>query len=395
MAWGDKVIVLSTLSNQLGSNPKHIEQSCKNYLTNPSPNHEFTLRNHLIPQYEKVFYSLISQPDGFLNLINFRADVIKASQESKGDGNLQLLNKNLKRILQEYFNVSNLNLERITWDKPASLLEKVIKYSEEVHPMNNWSNLKNRVGNGKRCYGFFHPSIPNDPVAFIEVALTKELSKYVAPLISKESDVIEREADTAIFYAIISTKDGLSGIDLGHSLITNVVSQLQAEFHGLKLFSTLSPVPGFKRWLDTSLNQYLSKSKFQESPILNEDEIKELESFSKKEAHAALKDLLTTDWFNSQQLSTLLQKPLTRLITHYLTQVKKHGFAYCSVANFHLRNGACLESVNWLADPSPKRISQSLGFMVNYKYDLAKLKENNEKYLLHHEIAKSPNIQNL
>jgi hypothetical protein len=283
-------------------------------------------------------------------------------------------------------------------------LEKIAKYSDSVHPMADWKMLKTRISQNRRCFGFFHPSMPLEPLVFIEVALTNEISSRIQPILQGVNEVSEQEANTAIFYAITSTQPGLSGVDLGHMLIEQVVDALRAELPHLQTFSTFSPIPTFKVWLDSQLSHAISGSKSFLSSIGVTEEL------SKKimQAHQntgkpavdstekALTEILANPtWAGSVTLHSAIQPTMEKLAAHYLANERKRDLAVDPVANFHLRNGAELHRICFLADTSAKRLDQSYGLMVNYLYRLDRLAENNEAYLTKGFIATSAMIDDL
>jgi hypothetical protein len=362
---------------------------------------ENNLRHAITPLYEKVFMNINSQLDGMKFLVDMRKDlldIVNVSKEAKSDAKLKGLSENLKNLLGQWFAIGFLQLERITWNQPAAILERIINYSSVVHPIGSWMDLKARLGQGRRCFAFFHPSMPGEPLVFIEVGLTHEISTKIEPLL-KASTIDEESATTAIFYAINSTQPGLSGIDLGHLLIKRVVFELQKELPNLKVFSTLSPIPGFASWLESKLAfEIQPENKFSEkSALLTETEVKSLQKLDKTTSSPVqiLADTLKSNWQNDAEKESVLQPILMRLCARYLAVEKKRSLAIDPVANFHLRNGAQLYQINWLADLSTKRMKQSYGLMVNYKYNLDELRQNNEDYLLRNTINTSSAVKSL
>lgn len=345
-------------------------------------------------------------------LIDMRADLLatikrattgaKTSVEQKTEiAQLKRLEASLADHLQHWFSVGFLELRLITWESPAALLEKIKAYSDSVHPVKDWNMLKNRLANNRRCFGFFHPSLPLEPLVFIEVALTSEISSKIAPILQGINTVPEADATTAIFYAITSTQPGLGGIDLGHMLIEQVVHALQQEFPKLNTFSTFSPVPTFKIWLDSKLAHAISTPS--ESSLLTPTEESDLKKVfltlnrgSAPNAALVLQQILAIEnWQENPALVAALQGPLTRLCAFYLAKERKRNLAVDPVANFHLRNGAQFHRVCWLADTSSKRLSQSCGLMVNYLYRLDRLVANNEAYLTNGQIATGEEVESL
>lgn len=316
-------------------------------------------------------------------------------------GRLKAVEQALRSKLQHLFSIGYLELERMTWSSPASLLEKIKAYSDSVHPMDGWDGMKKRLGANRRCFGLFHPSMPLEPLVFIEVALTKEISSKIRPILdATDANEPLDEPFCAIFYAITSTQPGLSGVDLGHMLIEQVVVALQKEFPSITTFSTFSPIPGFKVWFDSKLSMAdkADSGKIQ----LTEDESAAIsaaysEIFGEKSnesgVHLLAKLIDSKEWFSDDRVVKVVEKPLNKIIARYLAVEKKRGLALDPVANFHVRNGAQLHRLCFLADTSPKRLKQSYGFMVNYLYQIDRLVENNEKYLTDGVIPLSDQIQ--
>ncbi|XP_042520967.1 malonyl-CoA decarboxylase, mitochondrial isoform X2 [Macadamia integrifolia] len=362
---------------------------------------ERNLRHALQPMYEVLFERLNTHPGGLKFLTILRADLL-AMLAKENNASLRALDSYLKEKLVTWLSPAALELHRITWDDPASLLEKIVAY-EAVHPISNLIDLKRRLGVGRRCFGYLHPAIPGEPLVFIEVALLKDVAQKVQDVLHNDPSTPEFEAKCALFYSISSTQPGLSGINLGKFLIKRVVELLKRDMPYISTFATLSPVPGFLPWLLSKL-AYQSKlteagtedaahssagglvSTFREN-ILKPDEervLLELGGFGAgKYGMEVMLNLLTStkhEWVSSDTLSSVLQAPLMRLCARYLFQEKKRGKALDAVANFHLQNGAMVERLNWMADLSEKGLHQSGGIMVNYVYRLDKIEENAQSY---------------
>ncbi|KAH9095526.1 hypothetical protein LEN26_017806 [Aphanomyces euteiches] len=349
-----------------------------------------SLRESLVPLHELLFRHILSQMDGgMLFLVHLRADIRQVLNKMTSSDNrndvvvLRALDQHLQTFLAGWFSVGFLRLERVTYDhSPGALLEKIIRY-EAVHPVGTIIELKRRLGNARRCFAFFHPSIPDEPLVFVHVALVKELAGSME-YIKEETEHLEHEHDAkaAIFYSISSTQPGLQGVDLGNYLIKQVAKRLQHELPNIELFSTLSPIPGFTKWLyQSGFNQ------------LTEEEVACLKRLAPLQSSAAtpsdvLAELLSQpEWYLTDSIVEVVRPILMRLGAYYIYKEKKRGKAFCPVANFHLRNGAIFERLNWLGDVSPKGLKNSAGLMVNYKYELSQVEANNEKYLLENAIS--------
>jgi malonyl-CoA decarboxylase len=269
--------------------------------------------------------------------------------------------------------VAFLELRSISWDSPASLIEKLIKY-EAVHDIRSWSDLKNRLDSDRRCYGFFHPSLPNEPLIFVEVALLHEMADNIMPLLDEGAAPEDlQKATVAIFYSISNTQTGLRGVSFGDSLIKRVVETLRAEFPKLKTFATLSPIPGLRAWLSRHVEDMLQQLTDKERSALG----REL-SFEPPTATHVLGALEQPLLLSALSLKSHLRLFLTRCTAQYLGQEKQGGQVLDPVARFHLGNGARIERINWYADASSKGLKQSYGLMVNYLYDLKRIDKHRQ-----------------
>lgn len=306
---------------------------------------------------------------------------------------MRALDSYLKEKLTTWLSPANLELHNITWDDPASLLEKIVEY-EAVHPISNLLDLKRRLGVGRRCFGYLHPAIPGEPLIFIEVALMNNVAETIQEVLWDDPPIPEHEATCALFYSISSTQRGLSGINLGKFLIKRVIDVVKKDMPYISTFATLSPIPAYMQWLLSKLaSAEKSESTFREN-LLKPKEEKALldasEEFSSgKNGTEVMLYLLTStnyEWTNSDKLVSALRTPLLRLCARYLLKEKKRGKALDSVANFHLQNGAMIGRLNWMADRSQKGLLQSGGIMVNYIYRVENIEENAQTYYGEGEI---------
>jgi len=282
------------------------------------------------PPSQKLIRTLNLAPQGTQRLIAMRSDLLAAPKQTTG---LKALDRELEDAFSAWFNAGFLELKRIGWDSPAALLERIIRY-EAVHSIDGWDDLRRRVEPAdRRCYGFFHPQMEDDPLIFVEVALTSELPGAIGQVIAKDRAIIDpRGATTAIFYSISNCQEGLRGIPFGNYLIKRVVGLLQAELPQLKCFATLSPVPKFAKWL--------AEERGADAAVPGDEELR---------AQAA----------------------------RYLTTARSpSGQPLDPVARFHLGNGARLEAIHANADLSANGKRQSHGVMVNYVYDLDEIEAN-------------------
>jgi malonyl-CoA decarboxylase len=345
---------------------------------------EMELSKALIPPRVTLLKQFNSLPDGFKFLIDFRVELLLIRDK---DPCLEKLDADLRDLLSSWFDVGLLDLKEITWQSPASLLEKLIKY-EAVHEIQSWTDLKNRLDSDRMCYAFFHNKIPDDPLIFVEVALVNEISASIQELLDEEATTIKpEEADTAIFYSISNTQIGLEGINLGNFLIKRVVNELSNKFKGLKHFVTLSPIPDFREWLDPIFLEG-------DESFLFPAEIKIIQTLTNNQnAAKGLLDLLNSNWNENPGISKTLKPILMRLCAGYLIHEEKDEKAFDPVANFHLANGAHIERLNWLGDTSKKGMKQSAGIMANYHYKLSEIEKNHDLYMTESRINAAPDVK--
>ncbi|NWF45312.1 malonyl-CoA decarboxylase [Hydrogenophaga sp. D2P1] len=319
---------------------------------------EVLYRRATVSPRRRLLQRFSAHPDGIPFLVNLRAEM---QSLLKADKRLLALDVEMEYMFSTWFDVGFLELRRISWDSPASLVEKLIKY-EAVHDIRSWDDVKNRLDSDRRCYGFFHPRLPGEPLIFVEVALINEIAASITPLLDESAAPADLgRATTAIFYSISNTQAGLRGVSFGDSLIKRVVESLHEEFPRLKTFATLSPIPGLRGWLNKNAPAELLQA-WEAAPELAE----------KSAPRVALKQ-----W-----------------AARYLAQELKDGKPLDPVARFHLGNGARVERLNWAADPSAKGFKQSYGLMVNYLYDPKKL-DKNRAALAQSKIPVAPSIKDL
>lgn len=315
-------------------------------------------------------------------LVDLRADLLRLSRRDAG---LMPLAREMRGLLASWFDEGFLELRNIDWNAPAALLEKLIAY-EAVHEIRSWNDLKNRLDSDRRCFAFFHPAMPDEPLIFVEVALVDSMAGNVQNLLDETSPVTSaEEASTAIFYSISNAQAGLAGVSFGEFLIKRVVRELQAHYPKLKTFATLSPIPGFAAWLKDAC------AAGKASTVLPVAETLQLRAISgEDQADAALQNLLADGaWVMDARKSAAMRPALMRLAVHYLLNERSAGRAKDPVAHFHLSNGARAERLNWLGDQSAKGLAQSHGLMVNYLYRLNEVEKNYERYVAGHITASS------
>jgi malonyl-CoA decarboxylase len=328
-------------------------------------------------------------PEGVKFLVDRRAELIALAGDDPG---LRGLADDLRDLLANWFDIGFLELRRITWDSPATLLEKLMAY-EAVHEIRSWTDLKNRLEADRRCFAFFHPRMPDEPLIFVEVALVTGIAGNVHALLDEAAPVGNPQtADTAIFYSISNCQQGLVGISFGDFLIKRVVDALASELPRLKSFATLSPLPGFRAWLTAQAER---------GGLLLTGDARAVQALGtgldEDTADRILLYLLDRpDWHQDARIAAGLRDPLLRLGARYLTHAHApSGRALDPVANFHLSNGARVERLNWLGDVSAKGLAQSAGLMVNYLYRLGDIEANHEAYRDEGLVATSSAVRSL
>ncbi len=348
---------------------------------------EDALRRALVPPRVKLLTQFNVLPEGVKFLADLRSDLLSVMAD---DPHLRGLEGDLRELLESWFDVGFLDLRAINWDSPASLLEKLIAY-EAVHEIRSWDDLRNRLDSDRRLYALFHPRMPDEPLAFVEVALVKGMAGNIQALLDESVPPIDpREVDTAIFYSISNTQRGLTGISFGDYLIKRVVERFSKELPRLKTYATLSPVPGFRGWLERAPAELVAQA-FAGEEL---DGIRALGG-SEDAGVALLAVLARADWHRDPAVAVVLKRPLTRLCGRYFLETGKNGTPIDPVARFHLRNGARLERINWLADTSDKGLGQSAGLMVNYRYLPGDIEKNHEAYMEQGQVVMSAEVRGL
>ncbi len=381
---------LRLLALEFGPDRQALRAECKRYLETSDDDCgpiEESLRDLLITPRLKLLHQFNALPQGIKFLVDLRKDLIEFA---KTDAELATLDKEIKRLLATWFDIGLLEMRHIDWQSPAALLEKLVEY-EAVHEIHSWQDLRHRLHLDRRCYAFFHPNMPDEPLIFVEVALTNNLSDSIGSLLDESTpDLPPEKADTAIFYSISNAQQGLQGISFGNFLIKRVVETLKAEFPDIKTFSTLSPIPGFSRWLKGLDNAEVTR-------ILGEEGIQKLtEIAAEMGVPSKLTPLLEQpDWHQNSEFCEILQPLLERLLYHYFHTTRPDGQPIDPVERFHLGNGARIERANWLGDLSEKGLKQAHGFMVNYLYPIKDIDKNHEMYAKARKIIISSAVKGL
>jgi malonyl-CoA decarboxylase len=385
--------MLKMIALDFGPNPEAVAQAHAAYQeavgTDQQWNAEAQLRAAMRSQRLRILTQFNAIPQGVKFLVDLRADLLRFVAN---DPLLKPLDRELENRLSAWFDVGFLELRQITWEFPAALLERVIKY-EAVHAIHSWQDLKNRLDSDRRCYAFFHPRMPLEPLIFVETALTETLADNVQRLLDINAPLGDTsKADAAIFYSITNTQAGLRGVSFGNFLLKRVLADLQRDFPRLRTFSTLSPLPGLIRWVRQNPQELTATL-----AAMTSTERKKLLASNPNQSEAELVTELLGDnvplWTENEKLTAALHEPLLRLAARYLIEARRADRPYDEVARFHLGNGARIERLNWLADTSANGYAQSWGIMVNYLYDPDDIEANLEAYARHGKIDTSSTVR--
>ena len=351
----DLLVFLNYLLKEYDIDTESLLKNIQAYQSERNQNNLTLVSNASEPKWIELFRRLNATPAGTHKLIKLREKIKDLMAE--GNSGLESFDEGLLKLFKYWFNPSFLVLEKIDWSTPANVLEKIIEY-EAVHEINSWDDLRARLAPSDRyCFAFFHPLIPEDPLIFVEVALTNKIPESIEEVIKIEREELEfNQINTAVFYSISNCQNGLSGISFGNFLIKKVAHKLKQEIIGLDNFVTLSPVPGLMRWLENN------------APLTYE----------------RCKDKIIDD------------EELNQKAINYLTEsTREDGLPNDPVARFHLGNGAILKNINLNADQSSKGLSQSNAIMVNYLYDLETVERNHELFFETKEVLLSNEIKSL
>ena len=353
--------------------PEALAAAAKVYLANPNPSAVAALQGAVESPRQEFFRRLNLAPGATAQIVAMRQDLLAIA-----DPALALVDRDLMHLLASWFNRGFLVLRRIDWQTPAAILEKIIEY-EAVHEIQGWDDLRRRLDPGdRRCFAFFHPSLIDEPLIFVEVALMRDIPDDIQSLLReapKNGDALATPT-TAVFYSISNCQDGLRGISFGNFLIKQVVEDLVKECTSLRTFVTLSPVPQFASWLTRTRAE-------PESNLIDDTERERLHLLDEP------------DWIYTYG-NEAVRPLLMRLAAHYFLNVKTHeGFPADPVARFHLGNGARLERINWQGDISAKGLREAHGLMCNYRYELKEIEKNHEAYENEGQVAASRQVHAL
>ena len=359
----------AALVAEFSPDPQRVLAASKAYAAEPSAANLSQLSVAAEPPRQELLRRLNRAPGGTATILRMRERLLELKREQT---ELDAVDWDLRHLLSSWFNPGFLQIVRVDWHTPAYLLEQIIVH-EAVHEIRGWNDLRRRLEVDGRCFAFFHPALPDEPLIFVEVALMDRMADAVPPLLDAQSTSADPDrATTAVFYSISNCQPGLRGISLGNFLIKNVVDVLSREFPRLKVFCTLSPVPGFVAWLgaqlkmrDTQQSKPLAQALAVIAAQLGADITK-----------------VASDPDGAVKRLSALKEPLTQLCATYLLHGADGGEpAQDPVARFHLNNGAKLERINWSADASKKALRESLGLMVNYLYEPRAIEGNHQKFV--------------
>jgi malonyl-CoA decarboxylase len=353
-----EAFLLSLLNKDYLPDPKVVTDAADQYRLRPNSETLNALITVAEPLRQELFRRINLAPGGTGVVIQMRTDLLKMLPRHP---ELKSVDADMRHLLASWFNRGFLHLERIDWTTPAFILEKLIEY-EAVHAIDGWDDLRRRLASDRRCFAFFHPALPREPVIFIEIALTEGIASSVQTLLDRNSPPIDaRRADTAVFYSITNCLEGLRGISFGNFLIKQVVAELEAEKLNVRTFVTLSPMPDMRKW-------WTNLPEARKAELVTAKERETLES-----NHPAL----------------------MRLAAQYLLAERRGERALDPVAAFHLGNGASVQKIHFNGDCSEKGIAQSFGLMVSYRYRPHRLERNHEAYVKQGRIAASAEVRSL
>lgn len=365
----NKLQFFKKINEKYKADSNEVNKAIKTYSQSQNENNLSKLFITAEGKRRELFRRMNIAPNGTAIIVKLREDLLNFLKNNK---DLEYLDFDLRHLFKSWFNPGFLKLERITWETKATILEKIIKY-ERVHLMKDMTDLKRRLGEDRRFFSYFHPALEDEPIIFVQVALTKGLGKSIQEIM-KPSSGGEKNYDTATFYSISNCQEGLSRVTLGHFLIKRVIYEVQEELPNIKNFGTLSPIPGFADWFN-----YLDHNKIKN--ILGK-------------SNTDMSFLKSSD-FKVGDVRILSNKEnLMKLVAHYLIQEKdSKGFPVGDVTRFHLRNGAMINDIVVNANVSEAGFKRSFGIMVNYLYELNNIEKNHEEFVNKKEVIYSNRLK--
>jgi malonyl-CoA decarboxylase len=371
----DRPAFFRALADGFGPDPKRVQDAVARWGATGDEAAASEIHYASEPRRQELFRRLNRAPGGTAALVAMRADLFECMREDRG---LAVVDRDFQHLFGSWFNRGFLVLRRIDWSSPAAILEKLIRY-EAVHEIRDWDDLRRRIDPAdRRCYAFFHPALVDEPLIFVEVALTREIPGAIAPILADKRSVVDPErATTAVFYSITNCQRGLAGVSFGSFLIKQVVEEVSREVQRVSKFVTLSPSPNFGAWLKRERTLPASMA-------IDEDD------------RAALAALDKPDWWRTPEIAEKVREPLLRAAAWYYVRGRnRRGRPIDAVARFHLGNGARLEQLDWLGDTSERALQNSYGLMVNYLYDLEYIERNHEAYAQQHTVVAAKSVSKL
>ncbi|MGD9766461.1 MAG: malonyl-CoA decarboxylase [Pseudolabrys sp.] len=372
---GPRIAFFEALAEKFGPDEDKLKAAVAAWQEKPSDRTAAGLQRAAEPRRQELLRRLNLAPGGTRALVHMREQLLDVLPRRD---DLKPVDQDFVHLFASWFNRGFLVLRHIDWGTPALILEKIIRY-EAVHEIRGFDDLRRRIDPpDRRCYAFFHPALVDEPLIFVEVALTRGIPDAIAPiLIGKREPLDPAKTNTAVFYSISNCQKGLAGVSFGSFLIKQVVEEICREFPKLSTFVTLSPVPNFRKWLDAERAD-------ENSRILSAED------------RAALTNLDVHGWYQVPKHRDPVKEPLLRAAAYYFLRARsKRGGPVDAVARFHLGNGARLEQIDWLGDVSEKGLAQSYGLMVNYLYDLDEIEKNHENYVAGGPVAASNQVSRI
>jgi|TARA_B110001452_G_C15211811_1_gene420299 malonyl-CoA decarboxylase len=369
LSYTNKLNFFKEINNRYKPDHKKVNEAIQIYIKNKNEKNLSNLLSVSEGSRRELFRRMNIAPNGTAIIVKLREDLLKFINKNK---ELVQLDNDLRHLFKAWFNPGFLKLKKITWETKAIILEKIVKY-ERVHLMKDISDLKRRLGEDRRFFSYFHPALEDEPIIFVQVALTKGLGKSIQKIM-KPNTSVEKKYDTATFYSISNCQEGLTRVTLGHFLIKRVLYEIQEELPSIKNFGTLSPIPGFTEWFD-----YQDKNKIKTILGSASEEISFLRSANVKVG-------------DNRIVSN--RDNITKLVAHYLINEKNHeGFPLGDVTRFHLRNGAVIDDIVVNANISEAGYKRSFGVMVNYLYELSNIEKNHEDFINNKRVIFSDKVK--
>ena len=364
------------LFEKLNPDADAVMKAAQSYMAETNARNYVRLQRTVESPRQELFRRLNRASEGTAAVVQMRRDLLQILDKKP---ELTAVDFDMRHLLSSWFNPGFLKMHRVDWKSPAEVLEKLIQH-EAVHAIDGWDDLRRRLQPDRRCFAFFHPQLPNEPLIFVEVALLPEIPAVITPLVDKRAETMDQinQFKVAAFYSISNCEPGLRGVSMGNFLIKRVAEQLHAEFPGLKTFVTLSPIPGFIDWVASGADIGGEKSSVQLKPAIRTAREQALETIGLEKR--SWTERLSAGWHPDN--ATEKEKAALMCLASIYLGLGSAGRNGNPVAKFHLGNGARLHQINWAGDLSRKGLRQSAALMVNYLYDLSSVEENHERFTL-------------